>query len=304
MTLTQLRYLVAIDRHRSFTRAAEACGVAQPTLSTQIRKLEEELEVTLFHRDRFRVRPTDIGAAIVEKAERILAQVDQLRVRAAEAEGEVAGELRLGVIPTVGPFVLPRSLPALVRRHPGLSVVVTELTTSDLLNELLAGRIDAALLATAEEVAGLEQEPLFDEPFVAYLSSNHPLLDRKALRREDLKMDDLWLLREGHCFRDQVLDLCGNLPGTDEVSYPLRFESGNLHTLKRLVDETGGMTLLPKLAMDELGEEERSRVRPFVEPAPVRTVTLVHGRTYMRRAARDAFVATLLETIGMDAISR
>lgn len=297
MTLTQLRYVVALDEHRSFTRAAEACGVAQPTLSMQIRTLEGDLGVTLFHRDRNRVRPTDIGREVVEQAERVLAEVERLRARASESGGEVAGELRLGVIPTVGPFVLPRCLPALIQRHPELSVAVSELQTSDLLDALDGGRLDAALLATPSDVSGFEQQVLFEEAFVGYLSPGHRLASRTKLRRDDLDLDDLWLLQEGHCFRDQVLDLCGNLPNTAETARPLRFESGNLHTLKRLVDEAGGMTLLPRLAVRELTVEEQGRVRPFEAPAPTRTVTFVHGRTYLRRGARDAFVQELLASL-------
>lgn len=303
MTFSQLKYVVAVDRHRHFTKAADECGVTQPTLSMQIRKLERELGVEIFQRNRIRVRPTDIGRELVDQARTVLREVERLRKLAGEADGEVAGELRLGVIPTVGPFVLPRCLPALVHRYPGLSVVVAELKTSELLEELRADRLDAALLATPSDSSDLLQRRLFEEPFVAYLSSGHRLARRARIRREDLRLDDLWLLQEGHCFRDQVLDLCSRLAPSSGPSRPLSFESGNLDTLKRLVDESGGMTLLPRLAVDELTEEERRRVRRFEDPAPSRTVCFVHGRTYLKRAAREALVEELVRSIPEEAVA-
>lgn len=303
MILSQLRYVVAVDEHRHFTRAADACGVAQPTLSMQIRKLEEELGVELFHRDRFRVRPTDIGGELVEQARTILREVARMRVLAGDDAGPVAGELRLGVIPTVGPLLLPRALPRLLERHRALSVVVEERRTSELVAELKAGRLDAALLATPGDAAGLEQEELFREPFVAYLAPAHPLSDRELLTRDDLRLDELWLLREGHCFRDQVLDLCSTEHVDSGPPRSLSFESGNLHTLKRLVDEIGGMTLLPQLMVGELTPEEGTRLRRFAEPAPARTVSFVHGRTYLKQAAREALVAELRSSVQGEGVS-
>ena len=299
MTLTQLRYVVAVDRHRHFTRAADACGVSQPTLSMQIRKLEKELGVEIFHRGARRVRPTDVGRQVVEQARTVLEEADQLKVLAGLGEGTVAGELRLGVIPTVGPFVLPRALPALAARYPELTLVVEELKTSELLEGLGSETLDAALLATPSDLSGFRYRELFREPFVAYLAPDHPLRNRARIRPDDLDPGELWLLQEGHCFRDQVLDLCGRdspAPAPDRPR-PLRFESGNLETLKRLVDEGGGMTLLPGLAVDRLSPEERSRVRPFEAPAPSRTVCFVHGRTYLKRAAREALIPGLLASI-------
>lgn len=303
MTLAQLRYVVAVDRHRHFTNAARECGVSQPTLSMQLRKLEKELGVQIFHRGRQRVRPTDIGRQIIRKARGILEDADRLRAVAARVDGEVAGELRLGVIPTVGPFVLPRCLPALVARHPELRVVVEELKTSELLSALREERLDAALLATPSDLADLPHEPLFEEPFVAYLSPDHALATRDRLRPDDLKLDDLWLLQEGHCFRDQVVDLCSRLAPSGSSSRPLSFESGNLDTLKRLVDEGGGMTLLPRLAVRRLSDEERARVRPFEDPPPSRTVCFVHGRTYLKRAAREALLEGLRRSLPGDAVT-
>jgi len=297
MTLTQLRYVVAVDRHRHFTRAADACGVSQPTLSMQIRKLEKELEVEIFHRGAGRVRPTDVGRQVVEQARTVLEEADQLKVLAGVGEGRVAGELRLGVIPTVGPFVLPRALPVVAARYPDLTLVVEELKTSELLEGLGSEALDAALVATPSDLSDFRYLELFREPFVVYLAPEHPLESRDRIRPQDLDPSDLWLLQEGHCFRDQVLDLCGRNPSVPERSRPLRFESGNLETLKRLVDEGGGMTLLPGLAVDRLSPDERARVRPFEEPVPSRTVCFVHGRTYLKRAAREALIPELLRSV-------
>jgi LysR family transcriptional regulator, hydrogen peroxide-inducible genes activator len=297
MTLSQLRYVVAVDEHRHFTRAAEACGVAQPTLSMQIRKLEEELGVGLFHRDRFRVRPTDLGSQLVEQARTILREAERMREVAGTGIGTVAGQLRLGVIPTVGPLLLPRALPRLLELHPELSVVVEERKTSELVEALRAGRLDAALLATPTETTGLVQESLFREPFLAYLAPGHHLARSDSVTRNDLQLADLWLLREGHCFRDQVLDLCSREEVDPAPPRALSFESGNLHTLKRLVDEIGGMTLLPQLMLGELTPEEQKRVRPFADPPPARTVSFVHGRTYLKQAARAVLADTLRASV-------
>ncbi len=303
MTLTQLRYVVEVDRHRHFTRAAEACGVTQPTLSMQIRKLEKELGVDIFHRTPMQVRPTDVGRRIVEQAQTVLGEASRMREWAEEHAADISGVLRLGVIPTVAPWVLPPALPFLASRHPALSLVVEELKTSELLERIRDDRLDAGILATPEDLSGLPFRRLFREPFVGYLSAGHRLSDRQTLRRGDLRLDDLWLLQEGHCFRDQVLDLCSRVGPSTGPSGSLSFESGSLDTLQRLVDESGGMTLLPRLAAAALGEEERSRVRPFESPPPSRMVCLVHGRTYLKRAARDALIEVLLDSVPKDAVS-
>lgn len=291
MKLAQLSYIVAVDTYRHFARAAEHCHVTQPTLSMQIQKLERELGVELFDRSKHPVEPTDLGRQIIEQARVILTEAARMKELITEAGGDVAGELHIGILPTLAPYVLPRFVLELVRRYPRISVQIEELQTDRILAMLRADGLDAALVATATTLPGVVERPLFEEPFVAYVSAGHRLYARERLRPEDLSVQDLWLLNEGHCFRDQVLALCGERA---EALRPIQFESGNLETLKRLVESSGGMTLLPYLATVDLTEEERRRVRPFHAPAPSRLIRLIHRKAYLKRALIEAFVTEML----------
>jgi len=297
VNLAQLRYVVALDEHRHFSRAAGACGVTQPTLSTQLGKLEAELGVEIFDRGRRPVEPTDLGREIVDQARRVLREAGRFEEVIQEALGVVAGDLRVGVLPTLAPYLLPRFVSDLSRRHPGISLTVEELVTEQILQGLESDRLDVGVIATAEPKRGWIERKLFVEPFVGYMAPGHPLLERDRLRREDVEIDDLWILHEGHCFRDQVLELCDDLDGKGKQGRSVTFRSGNLETLKRMVDGSGGMTLLPGLAVDDLDDAEKNRVRRFVEPAPARTVRLVRGKTYLKRSLIEAFAETLLEAL-------
>lgn len=296
MTILQLRYVVALDTHRHFGRAARHCHVTQPTLSMQIRKLEQQLGVDLFDRNRQPVEPTDIGRQVIAQARVVLREAERLGALVQEVEGEIAGELRVGVIPTLAPYLLPRFLSDLVRRHPRLALRVEELQTEQILERLRRDDLDAALLATSSGIAGLVERPLFEEPFVAYIGEGHRLSDRTRLAPEDLRLDDLWLLNQGHCFRDQVLHLCGDAERAGDPG-GLRFESGNLETLKRLVERSGGMTLLPELAVVDFDEAERRRLRPFAAPPPARLVRLVAAGAYLKRRLVDAFAEATLHSV-------
>lgn len=300
MTLTQLRYLVAVDTHRHFGRAAEACCVSQPTLSMQLHKLEETLGVEVFDRSRKPVVPTDLGRRLVAQARVALRECDRMADLVAENEGVVAGELRLGVIPTLAPYLLPLVIPAFLARYPQVRVVVRERLTADTLDALAADELDAGLIATDQSQPGIEAEALFAEPFVAYVAPGHPLAAQPVIAPADLLVDDLWLLAEGHCLRDQVLDLCGRAAAGTQA---LRFEGGNLETLRIMVEHIGGLTLFPFLATRFLTDAQRSRLRPLAPPAPFRDVRLVRGRGYLKRAAVDAFGTAIREaTAGLDGV--
>lgn len=297
MTLTQLSYIVAVATHRQFQLAAAACGVTQPTLSMQVMKLEAELGVHLFDRSKQPVEPTDLGRLVIEQARVVLREAARLGELVSEAGGEVSGELRIGVIPTLSPYLLPRFLGDLSRRYPALSLVVEEALTDQILELLRADRLDVGILATPVEDRGLLERPLFEEPFVGYISEDHPLFKDSELGVEALEADDLWLLLEGHCFRDQVLRLCRETTRLGGSSRPFRFESGSLETLKRLVESSGGITLLPALAALELSSADRVRVRPFTSPPPTRQVRLVQGKGYLKRGLTEVFVDSLLTAL-------
>ena len=313
LTLTQLAYVVAVDTHRHFGRAAAACHVTQPTLSMQLGKLERALGATLFDRTRAPVVPTALGAQVAAQARVVLREAARVVELGNGDEREVAGELRLGVIPTLAPYLLPRVLDELVRRHPRLELVVEERLTDDVLDGLRHDALDVALLASpAGPAPELEERALFHEPFVGYVGAGHRLAHHATLAATDLSLDDLWLLAEGHCLRSEAVRLCGQreargargaMRGAMRGAASTRpgrarFESGNLETLKRLVERGQGMTLLPALAAAELPTAAQRRlVRAFDAPVPTRTIRLVRRRALRRPQLADALTAAVLEVL-------
>lgn len=291
MTLVQLQYLVALDTHRHFGDAAAACNVTQPTLSGQLGRLEDELDLQLIDRSRQPVVPTAAGERIVEAARDVLAARDRLTFIASEMQNRVAGTLRLGLLPTLSPYLLPLVLPAIEASYPNLTLELREWPTAELLDALHKDVLDAALIATDEAGPELHDDVLFTEPFVGYVSPSHRLAGRDALTPSDLSVEDLWLLSEGHCFRDQVLHVCGRSPTVSQTA--AQFESGSLETLVHLVQHSGGMTLLPALATHHMPEAERKTfVHPFSDPVPTRDVRLVS-----RRRHKDMLVEAVIDTV-------
>ena len=300
LTLTQLSYAVAVDTHRHFERAARACNVSQPTLSMQLQKLEAALGETLFDRSRSPVVPTDIGRVLIAQARVVLHEAARLGDLRDAASGKFEGELRVGVIPTLAPYLLPAVLEALAECHPRIELVVQEGVTETVLDALRVDTLDVGLVATTTAVPGIVSHKLFQEPFVAYVGAAHRLAGRARISVNDLSLNDVWLLADGHCFRTQVLNLCrqrgrsrASAPrGESHVISPLaRFESGNLETLKRLVERGAGMTLLPALAAAELpAEAQRHLLIPFSNPVPGRTIRLMLRRHHVRAHLVRAFV--------------
>ena len=310
MTLTQLAYAVAVDTHGHFGQAAAACHVTQPTLSMQLRKLERGLGVVLFDRSRAPVVATDLGRLLLDQARVVLQEASRLPDLRDQSLGLVSGELRVGALPTLAPYLLPRFLQRLTESHPELRLVVEELPTAGILDRLRQETLDAGLIASREAAAGTVARVLFEEPFVGYVHRDHPLAARPALTNADLTLDDVWLLSEAHCLRAQTVQLCqerGAGPGAaPSCARAVRFESGNLETLKHLVERSGGLTLLPRLAIGDdwpgaagpaLGA---AVVVPFAAPAPARPITLVRRRAYLKRHLVDAFVAALMASLPED----
>jgi len=295
MTLTQLAYLVAVDRCRSFREAAASCFVTQPALSQQVQKLEEQLGVRIFDRSRQPVVPTEAGARVLAQARVILREAQRMGDVVAEVAGEIAGPYRLGIIPTLAPTLLPLFLPAFVRRHPRVELVVEELQTATMLARLADDTLDGGLASTPLHAPGIHERHLYREPFHVYVASGHRLARRASIAQADLAAESVWIMAEGHCFREQVLQLCGTGRGvTEDGAGAVRFESGNFDTLVRLVDAGFGLTVLPEMVIRALpAARRRSRVRPFAPPVPTREVSFVHSRDHLRRAVADALVAAV-----------
>ncbi|HYE49563.1 MAG TPA: hydrogen peroxide-inducible genes activator [Azospirillaceae bacterium] len=279
VTLRQLRYLVAVADTLHFGRAAQASHVSQPSLSAQIQQLEEALGITLFERTQRRVLPTPAGEEAVRRARAILAAVEDLADSAKAAGRPLAGELRLGVIPTVGPFLLPRALPGLRRSYPDLRLYLREDLTDRLLERLRAGELDACLLALPLDEGGFACETLYDEPFLVALPPGHPLASREQVREADLAEERLLLLEDGHCFREQALKVCrlGARAERDSVA------ATSLSTLCEMVAGRIGVTLLPALASTALTAPGQIEVRPFPDPAPTRRI----GLAWRKASARE-----------------
>lgn len=280
ISLTELRYLVAVDEERHFGRAAARCNVTQPTLSAGIKKLETTLDVTLFERTRRSVRPTAVGSEAASQARRILEEVDVLARLAAREARPLSGPLRVGFIPTLGPYLLPWLLPALEGAFPDLVLRLQEAVTAHLVESLLEHRLDAAFVALPVDVGSLEAIPLFEEPFWLLLPAGHPLAKGSRVAERDLAGERILLLTEGHCLRDQALELCERNAAQGEGGSDFRATS--LETLRQLVAARVGCTLLPALAARAHEPSEATVLRPFRPPPPARRIALVHRRTYPR----------------------
>lgn len=272
MTLQELKYLVALADHGHFGRAAEACHITQSTLSTQIKKLEDFLGVTLFDRSLKRVAPTPIGKEILAAARNIVEEAERIRELAKHAQDPMARTLHLGVIPTLGPYYLPHALTLVHRKHPGLRLLLREEMTPQILEHLADGRLDAGLMALPVTDDALRVEPLFYEPFYAALPAGHALAKRDELKVAEMMGEKLLLLDEGHCLRDQALDVCGARQDRRE-----EVRATSLETLRQMVGMGLGLTLLPALAVDAAPRVSKKAVeiRPFRSPPPGRTIGLV-----------------------------
>lgn len=291
MTLTQLEYLVAIDTYRSFGLAAEKSLVTQPTLSMQVKKLEQELGLELLDRSSQPILPTAAGRLVVEQARVVLREAGRIGEIVREQRHMLEGTLTLGIIPTVAPYLLPYFLGPFSKQYPDVRLEIRELTTGDIVSLLRRDLIDAGILATPVHEPGLVEEPVFYEEILLYVHPDHALASLPAVPAANLETRDMWMLTEGNCFRDQVINLCalgGNMP-----MHNLKYESGSIETLRKLVDVEGGFTLLPELAALELPVRESRRVRHFLEPVPMREISLVT----VRSAAKGNLLARVREVM-------
>lgn len=302
MTLVQLEYIVAVDTYRSFVTAAEKCFVTQPTLSMQIQKLEDTLGVKLFDRSKQPVIPTDIGQQVIEQARVVLAESSKLQEVIAQHKNELAGELKIGVIPTIAPYLLPKVIMSFTTRFPKVQLQIWEYTTEQIISNLKVGLLDCGLLSTPLEDKSLQEIPLFYEKFVVYTSPSSKLVDKKSISAEDIEIEETWLLNEGHCMRNQVLNICKK-KGSTGTAKSFEYNTGSVETLKRMVDLNAGITILPELSLADLTDKQMSKVRHFNAPVPAREISLVTHRNFLKRGLISSLKKEILDIVPEEMLS-
>jgi LysR family hydrogen peroxide-inducible transcriptional activator len=281
ITLTQLEYIVAVDTFRHFGRAAENCFITQPTLSMQIKKLEEDLEVIIFDRSKQPLIPTDVGRRIIDQSRIALQESQKINSIIKDHKNLISGELKIGIIPTLAPYLLPLFIGSYKRAFPKINIRVEELTTSHIIDRLNRDLLDVGILVTPLNEDRINEKPLFYEGMLLYVNDEHPLAKKESIKLKDIATPDIWLLSDGHCFRDQVINLC-SFKGAADSALPFHFESGSLETIMNIVDKEGGMTIIPELATIGMSESRFEHVRTFNDINPLREVSLVYSRHFAK----------------------
>lgn len=285
MNIQQLEYIVALDKHRHFQRAAESCGVSQPTLSALILKLEEELDLTLFDRKSHPIATTDSGRNVIDQARVILYHIAQLKEMTRSEKELDCGTIRIGVIPTVAPYILPRLFKQMQQMFPQIELRAFELRTAVIIEQLRKAELDMAILATPLEQPDLLEVPLYYEKFAAYVSPSEELYHKTEVTAHEMPTEHLWVLKEGHCMRNQVFNFCQT-----KSAYSATYEAGSIDTLIKIVDENGGYTVIPELHLPLLHENQQCHVRLLTSPTPVREISLVIRQDYVRERLINSVV--------------
>lgn len=305
MTLIQLKYLIAVDTYRHFATAADHCFVTQPTLSMQISKLEKELDILIFDRSKHPVQPTEIGKEIIKQARLALREANRIEEIVKGSKGQISGEFRLGIIPTVSPALLPRFLRKITNEYPEIHLRIEELQTDQIVEKLDKDQLDAGILATPMELSRFIEKPLYYEPFMAYIPEGHRLKSEEFVLHSELHLSDILLLKNGHCFRHNVVNLCdAAFPETTDNDRILEFESGNFETLIRLANQGFGMTLIPYLTALDLNEDDRKNIKPIEHPQPLREISIVHSRAQLKVSIIDILYEEIRSLVPEKLLSR
>jgi LysR family hydrogen peroxide-inducible transcriptional activator len=291
MTITQLKYVLSVAEYQNFTVAAEHSFVTQPTLSMQIQKLEDELDVQIFNRSKKPIELTDVGEKIVEQAKIIVNESNRISDIVHQHKGYIGGEFRLGIIPTIMPTLLPMFLNNFTNRYPKVKLIIEELTTEEIIRKLMDGHIDAGLAATPLQNEAIKERPLYYEPFIGLIPEGHRLFNQKNIDTEELEMDDILLLEDGHCFKESVINLCRTYKADNKKGF--RLESGSFDTLIKLSKEGLGMTLLPYLHTLDLNDSDKKYIREFSSPPPAREVSLIFHKSQLKMQLIDALKNTI-----------
>ena len=305
ISLTQMLYALTLQETKNFSLAAKKCHVTQPTLSMQLQKLEDELGIILFDRTKQPIIPTDPGEKLLAQFRTVVQETQQIDDILTEVQGEVSGEFRLAILPSIAPYLVPLFAARFVRSYPKVTLILDECMTQTMVERLKKDEYDAGILVTPLEEESIYETPLYYEPFWGYVSQGHPLFIQKEISGADLGAADLWILEEGHCFRDQVLSLCKRRKGQWMTKSPLNFQSGSLESLKGLVDSGIGYTLLPDLAARQIVlHGNKKRLRAFTKPTPVREVSCVQVRKGYKKKILDALVQTVKEGVPRELLKR
>lgn len=300
MTIQQLEYILAVDKFRHFAKAAEYCGITQPTLSAMVQKLEEELGVKLFDRHTQPVIPTAIGVKILKQAKFIQLQVAQIREIIHEEKDTLNGKLRLAVLPTIAPYLLPRFFPQLATKYPEIDIRVAEKKTHEIEKALLCNEIDVAITATSPENSDIAETTLFYEEFYGYVAKHESIFKNELIKTSEVNSERLWLLDEGHCFRNQLLKFCQ----LEAVKLnQMRYKLGGLETFMRMVENGQGTTFIPELAAKQLTTEQKTHLRPFAVPRPTRHIRLIYHRNFIRKNLINVLVKEIQSSIPKDMLA-
>ena len=291
MTLQQLEYIIALDKTRHFVRAAEMCGVTQPTLSAMIQKLEDELDCRIFDRSSHPIVPTEIGVAVIQQAQVVLFNVNQLKENVLVQRGTVAGNLSLAIIPTVAPYLLPGIISLFRSDYPEISLRISEMRTDTIIEKLHTAEIDMAILSTPLEDPKILEVPLYYEKFIAYIAPDEPMYAQEEVSTNEMPLDHLWVLEEGHCLRNQVFNFCENKTHTST------YEAGSIDTLVKIVDRNGGYTVIPELHINLLTDVQKQHLRKIVRPEATREIALVIRHDYVREGLMNAVANSIKQII-------
>jgi LysR family hydrogen peroxide-inducible transcriptional activator len=296
MTFTQLEYILAIDTHRHFAKAAEACYVTQPTMSMQVSKLEKSLGVIIFDRSHSPVVPTEAGKQILEQAKKILLEKSRVSEIISQKKGLLEGELRIGIIPTLAPYLLPLFVQSFLKKYPKVKLVVYEKTTEALLVALRDSSLDAGILVTPLNEKGIREQVLFYEELLVFVSENNGLYKKNYVLAGEIDPNKLWLLEEGHCFRSQMIHLCELFKASRRTSH-FDYEAGSFETLRRMVELNDGITILPELATRDFSKKQQTLIRRFRKPSPMREVSLVVSRDFVKESLVRVLQEEILNSI-------
>jgi LysR family hydrogen peroxide-inducible transcriptional activator len=296
MTFVQLEYVIAVASYQHFAKAAEHCYVTQPTLSMQIHKLEKELGIKIFDRSKQPVVATEAGKQVIEQARRIIAERNVLAEKVQSFKGVLTGELKVGIIPTLAPYLLPLFITRFTKKYPEVKLTVNEITTEVLITRLREGRIDAGILVTPLNENGIKEQPLFYEELMAYVSRKNEAYQKTYMLPQDIDPNKLWLLEEGHCLRSQIVNLCELRKASREGSH-FEYEAGSIETLRRMVELNDGITILPELATLTLTNKQFELIRHFKKPTPMREVSIVVHRDFVKKRLIDALRKEINDSI-------